>query len=91
MCVLIIMFVCSLIYCYSISKLSNTVENRTKIMYAIDVYVTEFDDAQKGLNLLYNMQDFVTTFIRLWDWGCKNILPKEDYELIEPYLKEERQ
>lgn len=91
MCVLIIMFVSSLIYCYSISKLSNTVENRTKIMYAIDAYMTEFDCPLKGLELLWQMEDFDKTLFRLWDWGYKNILPKEDFELIKPYLKGERQ
>ena len=88
MYVLIIMFVCGLICCCLLSKTSNAAENRRKIMYAIDIYVTELDDAHEGLRLLFAMKDFYVTWIRFWDWGYKNILPAEDFELIKPYLEE---
>ena len=88
MYVIILMFIGSFIFCYLLSKLSNTAQARQKIMYAIDAYVTEFDCPLKGLELLWQMEDFDKTLFRLWDWGYKNILPKEDFELIKPYIEE---
>lgn len=32
------------------------------------------------------VEDYGTTLYRIWDWGCKNILPPEDYEKIKKYL-----
>jgi hypothetical protein len=84
------MFICSLIYSFSLVKLSNAAENRRKIMYAIDAYVTEFNDAHEGLRLLFAMKDFCVIWIRFWDWGYTRILPKEDFELIKPYLEEKQ-
>lgn len=43
-----------------------------------------------GLRLLNSMEDYEDTLFRLWDFGCKNILPKEAYEIIKPYIKEKR-
>ena len=44
----------------------------------------------EGLRLLNNIEDYNDTLYRWWDFGCKNILPKEDYEIIKPYIKEKR-
>ena len=85
---LIVMFTCIFTCCYFTAKSTNTAENHRKILCAIDVYVTEFDCPQKGLALLCHMEDFYSTLFRLWDWGYKNILPKEDFELIKPYIEE---
>lgn len=87
MTILVIIFICSIAYCYLIAKLQNTAEQRHKIMFAIDIYVTEFDDCEKGLHLLLNMETYVGTWSRLWDWGYTRILPEEDFELIKPYIK----
>ena len=88
MIVLLIIFICATIYCYLVAKLENTAEKRRIILCAIDNYITESDDTKKGLILLVSMESFVRTLFRLWDWGYKNILPAEDFELIKPYLEE---
>ena len=88
MIVLLIVFICATIYCYLVAKLENTAEKRWIILCAIDNYVIENDDTKKGLILFSSMESFVRTLFRLWDWGYENILPKEDFELVKPYLEE---
>ena len=36
-----------------------------------------------------DMQCYIITILRFWDWGDKHILSKDKYMLIQPYLKEE--
>lgn len=33
-------------------------------------------------------ESFEKTLFRLWDWGYKRILPKEKFEIIEPFIEE---
>lgn len=33
-----------------------------------------------------DMESYTKTLWRLWDWGCKRILPKEKYEIIKDYI-----
>lgn len=68
-------------------KVNNAYKNQTKILDAIESYADETKDKNKALCLLNNMEEFEETIWRLTDWGYKNILPKEDFELIEPYIK----
>ena len=35
-----------------------------------------------------DMEEFDKTEKRVFDWGCKNILPKEKFELIKPFLED---
>lgn len=35
----------------------------------------------------YDIESLDKTFFRLFDFGYKNILPEEKYEIIEPYIK----
>ena len=35
-----------------------------------------------------DMMDFQKSERRIFDWGCKNILPKEKFELIKPFLED---
>lgn len=34
-----------------------------------------------------DMEDYNKTFWRFWDWGYTRILPKDKFEIIEPYIK----
>lgn len=68
-------------------KVNNAYKNQTKILDAIDRYADETKDFGKALCLLNNAEELDETIWRLTDWGYKNILPKEDFELIEPYIK----
>jgi hypothetical protein len=38
-----------------------------------------------------DIEEFDDTFRRLWDWGYKNILPKEKYEIIKDYIKSKKE
>jgi len=68
-------------------KIDNAYKNQEKILYAIDRYIYETNNYIKGFYLLESMEDFDATIFRLTDWGYKNILPKEDFELIESYIQ----
>ena len=65
-----------------------TFKNHKKIINAISSFAKENNECEIGIALLHSMEDYNKTLWRWWDWGCKNILPKEDYELIRPYLEE---
>ena len=64
--------------------------NHKKIINAIDDYVKATEEYEK-CGILFKMESYYDTLWRLWDFGCENILPKEDYELIKPYIKKGKQ
>lgn len=68
-------------------KADNAGKNHTKILNAIDSYIKQGNDYKTGLLLIDSMEDFDKTIFRLTDWGYKNILPKQYFELIEPYIQ----
>lgn len=68
-------------------KIDNTGKNRTKILDAIVAYTEDSGDYFKGIILLNKMEDFDDTLFRITDWGCQKILPKQYFELIEPYIQ----
>lgn len=68
-------------------KTDNAFKNQVKILNAIDCYATEVKDYDKALFLMYSMESLSETIYRFTDWGYKNILPKEYFELIEPYIQ----
>lgn len=35
-----------------------------------------------------NMEPYVKTLFRLWDWGYTRILPKDKFEIIKGYIEE---
>ena len=76
---------------FALCKNENTFRNRAKIIKAI--YRFEVDMTSKGdyeslrkVDCLH-MENYDETNKRFWDWGYTRILPKEQYELIEPYIK----
>ena len=60
-------------------------------MDAIDAFAKENDAYRIAFVLINSIEDYRKTLCRWWDWGCKNILPKEGYELIRPYLRKGKQ
>lgn len=34
-----------------------------------------------------DMENYVVTLWRLWDWGYTRILPKDKFEIIKPYIE----
>ncbi len=63
-----------------------------KVLSAIERFAqtVDIDRNDKIISLLSHMEGYDKTLWRWWDWGYKNILPKEDYELIKPYIQEKR-
>lgn len=61
---------------------------RTKIFKAISMYCNEqFTNGEEpDVDMFDRVEDYDKTLRRIWDWGCKNILPPEDYEKIKKYL-----
>lgn len=66
-----------------------TYKNRVKIIYAIRDYLLRDDNYDiDAVEVSFNdMEKYNYTFLRLWDWGYKHILPKEKYEVIKRYIK----
>ena len=80
-----------IIYCLFLwLKCDNAHKNQMKILNAIDAYWWDSHNARECIRLLDNMEDYTSTLFRVWDFGCENILPKADYEIIKPYIEEKR-
>ena len=61
------------------------------LLDAIQTYALESEEYDKSIEIMEHMRgSYPDTVFRLWDWGYKNILPKEDFELIKPYIQEKR-
>ena len=75
---------------FMLIKCEFTYNNQMKILSAIEDYLWYSTDSKECLRIFANMEDYSKTLWRLWDFGCENILPKADYELIKPYIKEKR-
>lgn len=89
MIVILCLLITDIIYSvYLLVKLENAYNNQTIILNAIVDYSDQTGNIQKSLTLMENIEPFTKTVFRLWDWGYENILPKEDFELIKPYLEE---
>ena len=56
-------------------------------LYHVDCEsILEIDLREKIVS--YNdLESYDATLFRFWDWGYKHILPKEKFEIIEPYIK----
>ena len=81
--VLIFVLVCCFIL---LLKLPFADKSYDKIMSAIDTYAELTLDYGLAIKMLDAMEDFNTTVFRITDWGYKNILPKEYFEVIKPYI-----
>lgn len=72
-------------------KNENTYKNRGIINQAIHTFLMEKIKNHTCKNEDFTLWDAVepyeATMWRLWDWGYTRILPKEDFELIKPYIQ----
>lgn len=75
----------------AIGKNMNTYDNHDKIDEAIYKYrlmcIQNHDWDALHCVKYKDAEDYMTTFWRLWDWGYIRILPKDKFEIIEPYIK----
>ena len=71
--------------------IKNIITNRNMhaVLHAIHAYNTDIIYGRiAGEKISYDdMAGYCKTLFRFWDWGCKNILPKNEYELIKDYIK----
>lgn len=65
-----------------------TCKNHLIIVDAAFDYAQDIKNFGEFLRITSNLESYEATLHRLWDFGCENILPKADYELIKPYIKE---
>ena len=77
---------------FALIKNEVTFHNRMKIAEAIYFYNLSY--IRKGENpdadhyvSFDDMEDYVVTFERFWDWGYTRILPAEKFKLIRPFIK----
>ena len=75
---------------FAIGKTCNSCTNRIIIINAIYAYhLWCFDnDADEEVDYT-DMETYEETDRRWMDWGYTNILPKEKFEIIKPFIKEE--
>lgn len=73
---------------FMLIRVEVTGANQMKILDAIyDYSIDKIHKAEDPLVDFDDMESFDSTYYRLWDFGCKRILPKEKYELIKEYIK----
>ena len=74
------------------AKNHNTFKQRHIILGAIYTYCRDVIDKEnfEYREVVYfdDMEPYGKTLFRLYDWGCTRILPKDKYEIIKPYIKE---
>lgn len=91
---LIVMFIMLFYNIYMSVKNNNTFKQRIKIIKAIHAYfqskkgVEEMDVSEIDY-MYHSVESYDDTLNRRFDWGCKNIVPPDVYEKIEPYIEEE--
>lgn len=71
---------------YLFAKSVNTGHQRMKIMNALFVYNVENLHSDEGSLLFTEMEPYISTLLRWWDWGCKRIVSRDVYSRIEPYI-----
>lgn len=69
-------------------KSENTFRQRNKIIDAIQAYNDWcIKEHQFGEVVSYeHLRDYDSCLMDIFDWGCKNILPEQEYRLIEPFI-----
>ena len=64
-----------------------TYNNQMRITHAIFGYQLNcIRTGQEYVTVQKDKESYTDTFLRLWDWGDKRILPYEDYVRVKPYI-----
>ena len=94
--ILILTGLCILVCVIMMYKNAVTYRNHSIIINAIfDYRMDNIRKANKNGTLLDgvkhevdydDMRDYNSTFMRFFDWGYKNILPDDKFEIIKPYI-----
>ena len=77
----------ALIFVFLLIRNEVAFRNRRKIGDAIFLYQIQCVTMDEPILVDYDdIEHYDHTMFRFWDFGCSHILPKEKFELIEPYL-----
>ena len=70
-------------------KVEVTYKNYCKIIQAIRAYhINCVITHRKPVVSSKDMMDYEQYAKRIFDWGCKNILPKDKFEIIKPFMED---
>lgn len=88
----IALFIAFIVCIIALIKNNNTYKQITIITKAIYQYQS---DCIRNRNYKYlvdypDMKSYDDVFNNFFDWGYTNILPKEKFEIIKPYILEEK-
>lgn len=65
-----------------------TYHHHMRILKAIEEYENMCFDYERMNDVnCDDMESYEHTLFRIWDWGYTRILPKDKFEIIEPYIK----
>lgn len=67
-------------------KNENTYKQHTKILEAISAWWEVTHNTSKAIEYMQSLEKYSKTLYRLWDWGCRRIVPKDVYDEIKPYI-----
>ena len=91
---MIIFLVVFILCCLWIVKLANSALQQDRVLDAIVSFYFEGLEPDKhsrfelSMDMMDSMESVTKTTLRFWDWGCKHILTKDKFALIEPYLED---
>lgn len=72
----------------------NDVTCRNQLIITGAIYRYRMHTLEQGSHIFLvgysDMESYESTLWRLWDFGYENILPKHLYEVIRPFIEEER-
>ena len=87
---MIFYLVLTVIWIVGVGRILNVYHNVTILLEAIYAYnIAQINLGNFDATLSYDrLHEWSKIFWRLNDWGYENILPREEYELIKPYIKE---
>ena len=85
----LLLFVLIFINVFYLLKNSVTYRNRAIIIYAI--YLYSWNNNLVVTDIYDYMESYDQTLFRLWDFGYKRILPPDQFEEIEPYIRKYRE
>ncbi len=83
--VVVVISLCIFVSIIFLIKNENTYRQRAKIIIAIGNYLREHIEKDE-IYLFDSMESYNRTLFRLWDWGYKNIVSKENYDKIKEFL-----
>lgn len=69
-------------------KANVTYKNHCKVVNAIYAYRTCCQITnRKPMVCIEDMMDYEKSAKRIFNWGCKHILPKDKFEIIKPFME----